>query len=130
MFFDKEVLLADNQTITSDAAGTVGSSAAVLELGGDDYSKSWVAIVVKAAVTGAGSVDVILQTNDTDSTFTAGNVNLHTETLTATNGTLGKVIAFKVPLGLKKYTRVYFDVTDTVSTGKVTVGITDGIQTA
>lgn len=126
MFMDKTLLLADNNAVTSDAAGTVDSAAAVIKAGGDDYSTMWVAAVVKTALAGAGSVDVILQTSDA-ADFSSGVVALQTATLTATNGVKGAVFAYRLPLGLKKYTRVYFDVTGTVSAGNVTVGLTDGI---
>ena len=125
MLFDKTILLADDNAVTSDAAGTVDSAAKVIKAGGDDYSTMWVAAVVTTALAGAGSVDGILQTSD-DATFTTSTA-LHTLTLTATNGVKGAVLAYRLPLGLKKYTRVYFDVTGTVSAGKVTVGLTDGI---
>lgn len=128
MFMDKTLLLADNNAVTSDAAGTVDSAAAVIKAGGDDYSTMWVAAVVKTALAGAGSVDVILQTSDA-ADFASGVVALHTITLSATNGVKGAVFAYRLPLGLKKYTRVYFDVTGTVSAGNVTVGLTDGIWT-
>ena len=125
MLMDKTLLLAEEQTVTEDAAGTVDSAAAVVKAGGDDYSTMWVAAIVKTALTGSGSVDVILQTSD-DATF-ATSTALHAVTLTSTNGVKGAVFAYRLPLGLKKYTRVYFDVTGTVSAGKVTVGLTDGI---
>lgn len=125
MLMDKTLLLAEEQAVTEDAAGTVDSVAAVVQAGGDDYSTMWVAAIVKTALAGAGSVDVILQTSD-DATF-ATSTALHAVTLNATNGVKGAVFAYRLPLGLKKYTRVYFDVTGTVSAGKVTVGLTDGI---
>ena len=122
---DKTLLLAEEQTITEDAAGKVDNVAAVVKAGGDDYSTMWVATIVKTALTGSGSVDVILQTSD-DATF-ATSTALYATALTATNGVKGAVFAYRLPLGLKKYTRVYFDVTGTVSAGKITVGLTDGI---
>lgn len=127
MLFDHTLVLADNQVVTSDAAGTVDSAAKVIQAGGDDYSTLWVTTVVKTALAGAGSVDVILQTSD-ESAFSTPT-NLHTVTLTATNGVKGAVLAYRLPLGLKKYTRVYLDVTGTLTAGNVTVGLTDGIWT-
>ena len=126
MLFDQTLILADDQTITSDTAGKIGDTAVTIQPKGDDYSTMWVAVVVKTALAGAGSVDVILQTSDA-SDFASGVVALHTITLSATNGTKGAVFAYRLPLGLKKYVRVYFDVTGTVSAGKATVGLTDGI---
>lgn len=125
MLMDKTLLLAEEQAVTEDAAGKVDNVAAVVKAGGDDYSTMWVATIVKTALTGSGSVDVILQTSD-DATF-ATSTSLHAVTLTATNGIKGAVFVYRLPLGLKKYTRVYFDVTGTVSAGKVTVGLTDGV---
>ena len=125
MLMDKTLLLAEEQTVTEDAAGKVDNVAAVVKAGGYDYSTMWVATIVKTALTGSGSVDVILQTSD-DATF-ATSTALYATTLTATNGVKGAVFAYRLPLGLKKYTRVYFDVTGTVSAGKITVGLTDGI---
>ena len=127
MLFDHTLVLADNQAVTSDAAGTVDSAAKVIQAGGDDYSTMWVAAVVKTALAGAGSVDAILQTSDA-ANFASPTV-LHTVTLNATNGVKGAVFAYRLPLGLKKYTRVYFDVTGTLTAGNVTVGLTDGIWT-
>lgn len=126
MLFDKTILLADDNAVTSDAAGTVDSAAKVIQAGGDDYSTMWVAAVVTTALAGAGNVDVILQTSDA-ADFSSGVVALHTVTLNATNGVKGAVFAYRLPLGLKKYTRVYFDVTGTLTAGKATVGLTDGI---
>jgi len=141
MFFDKKVLFADAQAVTADAAGQVGGSAAVLQLGGEDYSREWIAILVDTAFTTSGSpsaatIKVILQTNATDSTFSSGNVTLNETVVDIAAAKKGDVIAYRVPLGLKKYTRVYFDVTLTggttpaITAGKLTVGITDGVQTA
>ena len=139
MLFDSKVLFADKQAITADAAGSVGGSASVLELGGDDYSKSWIAIIVDTAFTTSGSptgatIDVAIET-DSASNFGTKTV-LIKKTVDIANAKKGDVIAFRMPLGLKKYTRCYFDVTLTggtspaITAGKLTVGITDGVQTA
>ena len=121
----KTLLLAEEQAVTEGVAGKVDNVAAVVKAGGDDYSTMWVAVIVKTALTGSGSVDAILQTSD-DATFSTSTA-LHTISLSAANGVKGAVFAYRLPLGLKKYTRVYFDVTGTVTAGKITVGLTDGI---
>ena len=125
MLMDKTLLLAEEQAVTEGVAGKVDNVAAVVKAGGDDYSTMWVAVIVKTALTGSGSVDAILQTSD-DATFSTSTA-LHTISLSAANGVKGAVFAYRLPLGLKKYTRVYFDVTGTVTAGKITVGLTDGI---
>ena len=125
MLMDKTLLLAEEQAVTEGVAGKVDNVAAVVKAGGDDYSTMWVAVIVKTALTGSGSVDAILQTSD-DATFSTSTA-LHTISLSAANGVKGAVFAYRLPWGLKKYTRVYFDVTGTVTAGKITVGLTDGI---
>jgi len=136
MFFDKTLMLADAQAVTEDAAGTVGGSAKVLEPGGDDYSTMWVAALVDTAFTTSGSpsaatIAVKLQT-DSASNFSSA-VDLETRTINIATAAKGDIVAFKLPLGLKKYVRVYFDVTLTggtspaITAGKLSVGLTDGI---
>lgn len=139
MFFDKTLLLADAQAVTADAAGTVGGNASVLELGGDDYSRMWVAILVDTAFTVTGSptaatIAVKLQTSN-DSTFSTGVEVLVEKAIDITTAKKGDVVAFRLPIGTLKYTRAYFDVTLTggttpaITAGKLTAGITDGIYT-
>lgn len=136
MLFDQTLMLADAQAVTDDAAGTVGGSAKVLEPGGDDYSTMWVAALVDTAFTTSGSpsaatIAVKLQT-DSASNFSSA-VDLETRTIDIATAKKGDVIAFRLPLGMKKYIRVYFDVmltggtTPAITAGKLTVGLTDGI---
>ena len=136
MLFDQTLILADAQAVTEDAAGTVGGSAKVIQPGGDDYSTMWVAALVDTAFTTSGSpsaatIAVKLQT-DSASNFSSA-VTLEERTINIATAKKGDVIAFKLPLGLKKYVRCYFDVTLTggttpaITAGKLTVGLTDGI---
>lgn len=136
MLFDQTLMLADAQAVTADAAGTVGGNAKVLEPGGDDYSTMWVAAFVDTAFTTSGSpsaatIAVKLQT-DSASNFSSA-VDLETRTINIATAAKGDIVAFKLPLGLKKYVRVYFDVTLTggtspaITAGKLSVGLTDGI---
>lgn len=137
MLFDQTLMLADAQAITEDAAGADASgNALVIEPAGDDYSTMWVAAVVDTAFTTSGSpsaatIDVKLQTADA-SNFSSPIV-LETRTINIAAAKKGDVVAFKLPLGLKKYVRCYFDVTLTggttpaITAGKLTVGLTDGI---
>ena len=138
MLLDQTLILADAQAVTADAAGTVGGSAKVIQPGGDDYSTSWVVALVDTAFTTSGSpsaatVKVQLQT-DSASNFSSA-VTLEERTIDIATAKKGDVVAFKLPLGLKKYVRCYFDVTLTggttpaITAGKLTVGITDGIWT-
>lgn len=140
MFFDNTLMLADAQAVTADAAGTVGGNASVLQLAGDDYSRMWVAILVDTAFTTSGSpsgatIVAKLQTSN-DSTFSDGVNVLEEKTINIATAKKGDVVAFRLPLGTLKYTRVYFDVTLTggttpaITAGKLTVGLTDGIYTA
>lgn len=139
MFFDNTLMFADAQTVTADAAGTVGGSASVLQLGGDDYSRMWVAILVDTAFTTSGSPSAAtivakLQTSN-DSTFSDGVEVLAEKTINIATAAKGDIVAFRLPLGFKKYARIYFDVTLTggttpaITAGKLTAGITDGIYT-
>ncbi len=136
MLFDNTLILADAQAITADAAGAVGGSAKVLELGGDDYSTMWVACLVDTAFTFSGSptgakIAVAIET-DSASNFSTKTV-LQSVDVDVKNLKKGDVVAFRLPLGNKKYTRCYFDITLTggsspaVTAGKLTVGLTDGI---
>ena len=138
MLFDQTLILADAQAVTADAAGTVGGSAKVVELGGDDYSTTWVAALVDTAFTTSGSpsaatIKVQVQT-DSASNFSSA-VTLEERTIDIATAKKGDVVAFKLPLGLKKYVRCYFDVTLTggttpaITAGKLTVGLTDVIWT-
>jgi len=139
MLFDQTLILADAQAVTADAAGTdTAGTAIVVQPGGDDYSTTWVAALVDTAFTTSGSpsaatVKVQLQT-DTASNFSSA-VTLEERTIDIATAKKGDVVAFKLPLGLKKYVRCYFDVTLTggttpaITAGKLTVGITDGIWT-
>lgn len=137
MLFDQTLILADKQAVTADAAGAdTSSNAIVLQPGGDDYSTMWVAALVDTAFTTSGSpsaatIAVKLQT-DSASDFSSA-VDLETRTINIATAAKGDIVAFKLPLGLKKYVRVYFDVTLTggttpaITAGKLTVGLTDGI---
>ena len=138
MLFDQTLILADAQAVTEDAAGTVGGSAKVIQPGGDDYSTMWVAALVDTAFTTSGSpsgatIAVKLQT-DSASNFSSA-VTLEERTIDIATAKKGDIVAFKLPLGLKKYVRCYFDVTLTggttpaITAGKLTVGLTDGIWT-
>lgn len=140
MFFDNTLMLADAQAVTADAAGTVGGSAKVVELAGDDYSRMWVAALVDTAFTTSGSpsaatITVKLQTSN-DSAFSTGVNTLEEKVIDIATAKKGDVVAFRLPLGTLKYTRVYFDVnltggtTPAITAGKLTVGLTDGIYTA
>ena len=148
-------MLSEGQTLTADAAGTDGTSAIALELGGDDYNgKDWIVGVVKTAFTVGGTADptgaeieVKIQSCDVKD-FSTGSPTIYNHgsfklgsALNVDNdgnvtdmgvGTMG---AIRMPLGLHKYVRCYFDVTLTggtspTITGRLDVGVTDGIQTA
>lgn len=139
MLFDQTLILADKQAVTADAAGAdTSSNAIVIEPKGDDYSTMWVAAVVDTAFTTSGSptaakIKVAIETS------TASNFSTKTELasreIDIAAAAKGDVVAFRLPLGMKKYVRVYFDVTLTggttpaITAGKLTVGLTDGIWT-
>ena len=136
MLFDQTLMLADAQAVTADAAGTVGGSAKVVQPGGDDYSTMWVVALVDTAFTTSGTptgatIDVKLQTSDA-ADFSTSEV-LEARTINIATAKKGDVVAFRLPIGMKKYIRVYFDVTLTggtspaITAGKLTVGLTDGI---
>lgn len=149
MLFDKSLMLSEGQTLTADAAGTDGTNAIALELGGDDYNgKDWIVGVVKTAFTVGGTADptgaeieVKIQSCDVKD-FSTGSPTIYNHgsfklgsSSNVTGLTKGTMGAIRMPLGLHKYVRCYFDVTLTggtspTITGRLDVGVTDGVQTA
>ena len=137
MLFDQTLILADKQAVTADAAGADASgNAIVVQPGGDDYSTTWVAAVVDTAFTTSGSpsaakIKVAIETSDASDFST--KTELASREIDIATAAKGDVIAFRTPLGMKKYVRCYFDVsltggtTPAITAGKLIVGITDGI---
>lgn len=139
MLFDQTLMLADKQAVTDDAAGTDASgNALVITPKGDDYSTMWVAALVDTAFTTSGTpsaatITVQLQTTTASDTSFSSPETLETRTINIATAKKGDVVAFKLPIGLKDKVRVFFDVTlsggttPSITAGKLTVGLTDGI---
>ena len=148
MLFDKTLMLSEGQTLTADAAGTDGTNAIALELGGDDYAgKMWIVGIVKTAFTVGGTanptgaeIEVKIQSCDVKD-FSTGSPTVYDHgsfklgsSANVTSLGVGQMGAIRLPIGLHKYVRCYFDVTLTggtspTITGRMDVGMTDGIWT-
>jgi hypothetical protein len=129
MITDKILWYSDGQTgITSSAGSTYWVDAAVA---GDALKGSELTLVVriKTSLTSGSSVGylaVSLQT-DSDSGFATSNVTLLSSAATIvtalTAGTV--VLRAKIPVGLKRYSRVYYTVTgESLSGGAIDAFLT------
>ncbi len=123
MLLDKTLVLSDAQALRSTGAST---HTADLTAAGDAVPGS-LAVIAHAdtAFTGATQVVAAVQTA-TDSVFTSP-VTLASVTLTGTQlaDTTKNLFALALPAGLKRYVRIYYTVTGTVTAGAISCFIAD-----
>lgn len=140
MLFDEQNMFSDAQAITADAAstnfinlgapGTVPHAPAAQkqDIGGGN-SLTIAAQVVEDFV-GGTSLKVQLQMDD-NSSFSSPTVVAESATVAVGDLVAGKMLSLTVvPPGVsEQYIRLNYDVTGSPSAGKITAGITTGLQT-
>ena len=126
MLLDQMNVFSDKQALRSTGASTntVDLSAA----GNAVQGALFVVGHVDTAFAGATQVVAAVQTA-TDSAFTTP-ITLASFTLNATAlaDTKSPLFAAVVPVGLKRYLRVYYTVTGTVTAGNISCFLTDGVD--
>ncbi len=123
MILDKQNLFSDKQAVTATALAT---DTVDLGLGDAGPSESISLFVGVDGATGAGTLAVELQTADA----CAANGTLTSPVVIATypvgNDALksgGKIVAARLPHGMKRYAGVNYVVTGTVTGAKLTAGL-------
>lgn len=119
MIVDKNLMVSNAQAVTSSAASTdyIDQGAAGDAFGNELY----LVVQVDTAATASGAATVNFQLeSDSDSGFaTAKVVNFDSGAIAKTALTAGaEPVKVKLPVGLKRYIRVYY----TVGTGPLTAG--------
>lgn len=126
MLIDQTNTFSDKQALRS-----TGASTNILDLtaaGNAVQGAVFVVGHVDTAFAGATQVVAAVQTA-TDSAFTSP-VSLASFTLNATAlaDTKHPLFAAVLPVGLKRYVRVYYTVTGTVTAGNISCFLTDGVE--
>lgn len=127
MIIDKQTELSSAQAITADAASTnVYDTGSATDIGVGNVLNVYMQI--KQAFNTLTSLTVSLQTS-TDEAFTSP-ITLWSKSILLAALTLNaNFILPPVPVGAKRYLRLYYDVVGTdPTTGKITAGIVKGIQ--
>ena len=126
MLIDQSNVFSDKQALRSTGASTntIDLSAAGNALQGAVFAVGH----VDTAFAGATQVVAAIQTA-TDSAFTSP-VSLASFTLNATAlaDTKHPLFVAVLPVGLKRYLRVYYTVTGTVTAGNISCFLTDGVE--
>jgi len=114
MIIDKSLIMSDDQAVTVDAA-----SAVVIDniKPGGMYDNLWLFLKVGPADFGATvSIDVSFQTSDDN--FNADTTTLFTKNFVLAEMTANAVLMkIRVPLGVKRYLRMYYDVNTSADAG-------------
>lgn len=122
MILDEQALFSDKQAITGTAVSTN-----VIKTGGDIAKGTPVEIVAQVveAIAGATSVQVVVQTCDTENgTYTD---LVKTDAVAVANLVAGYQFALKfLPRGIENFIRLNYVVVGTPTAGKITAGIVDG----
>lgn len=129
MYIDHETMFSDKQAITADAASTnVYDTSATKDVGKGEPAR--LIVQVMEAFNNLTSLDVIFQTA-TDSAFTSPVNTAVRKSVLLADLALGAVLVdVPLPVGLKRYLRVYYDVTGTApTTGKVSAFLVLDSQT-
>jgi len=129
MILDKSLLLSDAQAVTTTAASTnvidTGAEGQAIEPG------SWIYCAVSTAFAlpgaGAGTLTVQLQTG-TSATMADGVTLATSASVVEASLTAGKVLfKQKLPIGLKRYIRLYYTITETATAGNIDAGIVQNV---
>lgn len=130
MYLDKENMFSEGQAVTATALSTN-----IVELGGGDAGSSEeISLFVNAgaAYTGTGTIAVSILTaaalnpagDALDSPVTLATYPVGNEALTSG----GKLLAARLPHGCKRYLRLNYAVTGTLSGGNILAGLAADIQ--
>lgn len=122
MIFD-----AGNLFLDKKAASTYGTTAAysdnvVANTGGGNAEEAcWLVVVVSEAATAGGNLTITLQTCDAEG-FGSGVVDLYAKTVAT--GSVGEVVAVRVPVGALKFFRLKLQGSASITgNGKITAGL-------
>lgn len=122
MIFD-----AGNLFLDKKAASTYGTTAAYSDNtvantgGGDAEEATWLVVIVAEAATAGGNLTITLQTSDAEA-FGSGVVDLYAKTVAT--GSIGQVVAVRVPVGAKKFFRLKLQGSASITgNGKITAGL-------
>lgn len=124
MLLDKTAMFSDAQALRATGAST---NTLDLTAAGNAVPGRLVVIAhADTAFTGATQVVCALQTSD-QSDFSSGVVTLASVTVTGTElaDTDKNLFAVGVPAGVKRYLRMYYTVTGTVSAGAISCFVAD-----
>lgn len=124
MLLDKTAFFSDAQALRS-----TGASANTLDLGAAGNAVPGRLVLIAhadTAFTGATQLVCALQTCD-KADFSAGVVTLASATVSGSQlaDTEKNLFALGVPAGLKRYLRMYYTVTGTVSAGQISCFVAD-----
>jgi len=126
MILDEQGLFSDEQAVTDSAA-----SDNIIKTNGDIGKGTPVPILIQVteAFAGLTSLTVSIQTDDAEN-FSNAVTLASSGAVPAASLTNGYRFPIKfLPSGIKKYLRLYYTVTGSnASAGKITAGITDGLQ--
>lgn len=127
MLFDAQNLFSKNQKVTATAV-----SANTLDLGPGDYGPSEsISLVVIANGYTAGEGAVELQTSDvcsTEGALTSPVVVASWPVAAAALKAGGKVVAARLPHGLKRYVRLNYNMSTAGAGGSITAGLALDVQ--
>ncbi len=124
MLLDKTTMFSDAQALRATGAST---NTIDLKAGGNAVPGRLVLIAhADIAFVGATQVVCALQTSDA-SDFSSGVVTLASATVSGTQlaDTENNLFALGVPAGLKRYLRIYYTVTGTVTAGAISCFVAD-----
>lgn len=124
MLLDKNTLFSDAQALRSTGAST---NTLDLTAAGNAVPGRLVLIAhADTAFAGATQVVCALQTSD-KSDFSSGVVTLASVTLSGTQlaDTEKNLFALGIPVGMKRYLRMYYTVTGTVTAGAISCFVAD-----
>lgn len=110
MIADKELYLSENQNVTADAPSTnyINQGA-----DGDAYEQLFLVVKTNEATTSSDSnakLDIKIQTDDVSDFSSAKDLASFSLALADLSANK-EIIKVRLPLGLKKYIRLYYDVT-------------------
>lgn len=123
MFLDKQNLFSDKQAVTATALATE-----TVDLGkGDAGPSEEVSLFVSAdGASGTGTLVIELQTADACAAGGSLTSPVTVATYPVTNEALkagGKIVAARLPHGMKRYAGLNYVVTGTITGAKITAGL-------
>lgn len=121
MFIDATLILSDAQAITVSGAST--NYIDTLKAGPEAYVSAWALVIIKTAVTAAGSATVTFDIqHDSDSAFGTATTLVSSGAIAKATLVAGYTFAVRLPRGTtKRYLRGYA----TIASGPLTAGAWD-----